>query len=212
MGGHAFQARLGTKAVFPRMAPDAYRQLRASCIEALQPHFNFVCVPPEDPEKPDFGDLDIMAFDPTTHETPSSEELRVVLGAEHVITTGQSRNFALLSKGSRSGPIMTEAADHLEPRHYHQVDLTILNTRSLWDSLIFHHSYGDLGLILTLLCKPYGLAYSQGGLKVRDKSYSHYCAQLKNSFRSASKPIKSVTITTRSPFRRLRKTSAPSSA
>jgi len=168
MGGHAFLARLGAKAVFPRMAPDVYRKLRASCIGSLQRHFKFVGVPPEDPEKPDFGDLDIMAFGPIA-QTPTSEELRVALGAEHVITNGQSRNFALLAEGSE--PVMTEAADYDEPRHYHQVDLTILTTQTLWDSLIFHHSYGDLGLILTLLCKPYGLAYSQGGLKVGLKAY-----------------------------------------
>ena len=177
MGGHAFRARLGAKAVFPRMAPGVYHKLKASCTEALQRHFKFVGVPPEDPEKPDFGDLDIMAFDPISHDTPSSEEIRVALGAEHVITNGQSRNFALLAEGSPSEPIMTDIADHDEPRQYHQVDLTILATRSLWESVIFHHSYGDLGLILTLFCKPYGLAYSQGGLKVRDSPYSYYCVQ-----------------------------------
>ena len=170
MGGHAFRALLGANAVFPRMSPDVYHKLRASCIEALQRQFNFVGVPPEDPGKPDFGDVDIMAFDPIAHETPSSEELRIALGAEHVITNGQSRNFALLAKSLSASPRMTEAADDGEPRRYHQVDLTVLKTLPLWDSLIFHHSYGDLGLILTLLCKPYGLAYSQNGLKVRDNS------------------------------------------
>jgi hypothetical protein len=171
MGGHAFQALLGAKAVFPRMPPDVYRKLRASCIEALQHHFNFVRVPPEDPEKPDFGDLDIMAFDPIAHEMPSSEELRVALGADHVITSGQSRNFALRAEGSPSG---LEGVDCGDPRHYHQVDLTVLKTQSLWDSLLLHHSYGDLGLILTLLCKPYGLAYSQGGVKVGGNRSSQY--------------------------------------
>jgi hypothetical protein len=171
MGGHAFRVLLGANAVFPRMTHDVYRKLRASCIEALEHQFHFVGVPPEDPEKPDFGDVDIMVFGPIAHKTPSSEELRVALGAEHVITNGQSRNFALLAESSPSRPRMTKAADYGEPRHHHQVDLTILKTLPLFDSLIFHHSYGDLGLILTLLCKPYGLAYSQLGLKVRDDSY-----------------------------------------
>jgi hypothetical protein len=57
------------------MAPDVYRKLKASCTEGLKHHFKFVGVPPEDPEKPDFGDLDIMVFDPISHEPPSSEEL-----------------------------------------------------------------------------------------------------------------------------------------
>ena len=133
--------------------------------------FQFRGVPLEDPEKLDFGDVDIMAFDPIAHETPSSEGLRVALGAEHVITNGQSRHFVLLAERPSSGPRTTGAADCGGPRNYHQVDLTILNTRPLWGSLIFHHSYGDLGLILTLLCKPYGLAYSQGGFKVRGGPY-----------------------------------------
>jgi hypothetical protein len=171
MGGHAFRTLLGASAVFPRMAPNVYRQLRASCIEALQHHFHFVSVPREDPEKLDFGDVDIMVFDPIAHEPPPSEELRVALGADYVITTGQSRHFALPPERSPSGSPVAEAADYEEPRHYHQVDLTILRTRALLDSVIFHHSYGDLGLILTLLCKPYGLAYSQGGLKVRGDLY-----------------------------------------
>ena len=171
MGGHAFRVLLGANAFFPRMTPDVYRKLRASCIEALARHFKFVGVPPEDPEKLDFGDVDIMVFDPIADETPSSEELRVALGAEHVITNGPSRNFSLLAESSPSGPHMTAVVGYEEPRHHHQVDLTILKTLPLWDSLIFHHSYGDVGLILTLLCKPYGLAYSQGGLKVRGDSY-----------------------------------------
>jgi hypothetical protein len=172
MGGHAFQSVLGAKAVFPRMSPDVYRKLKAFCLETLQQHFNFVAVAPEDPEKSDFGDLDIMVFNPVTHDVPSSEELRMVLDAEHVITTGQSRNFALRAEAPPSGPVVPETVDCGGPCHYHQVDLTILKDRSLWDSLILHHSYGDLGIILTLLCKPYGLAYSQRGLKVRDRPCS----------------------------------------
>jgi len=108
---------LGANAVFPRMTPDVYRKLRMSCIETMKHQFKFVGVPPEDPEKPDFGDVDIMVFDPTTHEAPSSEELRVALGAEHAITNGQSRNFALLAESPPPEPHMTEAADCGEPRH-----------------------------------------------------------------------------------------------
>ncbi len=93
MGGHAFRTLLGANAVFPRMTPSVYHKLRASRIEALQRQFNFVGVPPEGPGKSDFGDLDIMVFDTKAHETPSSEERRVVLGAEHVITNGQFRNL-----------------------------------------------------------------------------------------------------------------------
>ncbi len=107
MSGHAFRTLLGANAVFPRMTPNVYHKLRASCIEALQRRFNFVSVPPEDPGKSDFGDLDNMVFDPKPHETPSSEEFRVALGAEHVITNGQSRNFALLAERSPSSPCMT---------------------------------------------------------------------------------------------------------
>ncbi len=63
MRGHAFRALMGANAVFPRMTPDVYRKPRASCIEPLQRQLNLVGVPPEDPGRLDFGDLDIMAFD-----------------------------------------------------------------------------------------------------------------------------------------------------
>ena len=152
------------------MAPDVYRKLRASCIRALQHHFNFVSVPPGDPEKLDFGDVDIMAFDPIAHETPSSEgfEWNRCRACHHKWAISQ------LCSASRKTVVWSThdgAADCGEPSHYHQVDLTILKTRPLWGSLKFYHSYEDLGLILTLLCKPYGLAYSQGGLKVRGAPY-----------------------------------------
>ena len=102
MGGPAFRALLSANAVFPRMTPDVYHKLRASCIEALRRQSNFVGVPPEDPGKLDFGDVDIMAFGPIAHGPPSSEELRIALGTKHVLTNGQSRNFALLAERSSS--------------------------------------------------------------------------------------------------------------
>ena len=112
-----------------------------------------------------------MAFDLIAHETPSSEEHRIAPGTEHVITKGQSYNFALLAERSPSSPRMTETGDDRELRHYHKVDLAVLRDLPIWDSLISHHSYADLDVILTLLCRLHGLAYSQGGFKVRDDSH-----------------------------------------
>jgi len=65
---------------------------------------------------------------------------------------------------------MTEAAGYGEPRIYHQINLTILKTLPLWESIIVLHSYGDLGLILMLLYKPYVLVYTQSGLQIGDDS------------------------------------------
>ncbi len=60
MGGRAFRALLGASTVFSRLAPDVDHKLRASGIEDLQRQFNFIGVPPEDPGKLEFGDLDII--------------------------------------------------------------------------------------------------------------------------------------------------------
>lgn len=63
MGGHAFQATLGANALFPRMTHATYQRLKTFCVSKLQNYFNYVEVAPEDPEKLDYGDLDVLVFD-----------------------------------------------------------------------------------------------------------------------------------------------------
>ena len=109
-------------------------------MDALQPQFNSVGVPPEDPGKSDCGGLGVMVFDPIAHDTSSSEELRAALGAEHVTIMDDLATLPLLVGRSPPSPCMT---DNGEPRTHHQVDLSILKTLPLWDSLLFHHSFGD---------------------------------------------------------------------
>ena len=55
MGRHVLWAPLGANAVFPGI-----KQNKSIFIKALQRQFKFVGVPPSDPGKLDFGDLDIM--------------------------------------------------------------------------------------------------------------------------------------------------------
>ena len=102
---------------------------------------------------------------------------------------------------------MTEGAEYGGPRHYHQVDLIILKALPLWDSHISSLVRRSRPHFDDTL-EPYGLAYSQDGLKVRDDSYSGF-----NKFtlsRLASMLIKSTTIAAHSPFRHLHRRYEPS--
>lgn len=131
MGGHAFQSILGSTARFPRMKPQTYGRLKRYVIQRLQqlqpqqaPNSGSqiqrfgnvqVSVAREDPEKPDFGDLDVVVFlspplpstKPAADTTaaPSSKsrgaiielpELKELLRAQEAISSGDIfRTFAI---------------------------------------------------------------------------------------------------------------------
>ncbi|KXN81778.1 hypothetical protein AN958_03704 [Leucoagaricus sp. SymC.cos] len=70
MGGNAFGAILQSTA-FPRLPPAVYNALKARIIPLLDGLYMHVDVPREAPEKPDYGDLDLMVCLPRRPTIPT---------------------------------------------------------------------------------------------------------------------------------------------
>ena len=83
MGGRAFRTVLPL-AVFPRIPPATYRNLKAHLYPKLSQLYTWVGVPNEAPEKPDYGDLDFLVAIPI-NQSLSHQVIKEVLGAKLVI-------------------------------------------------------------------------------------------------------------------------------
>lgn len=63
MGGNAFCAMLSS-AAFPRLPPAVYRALKSDMLTKISEFYDCVGVPPEAPEKADYGDVDYLVTSP----------------------------------------------------------------------------------------------------------------------------------------------------
>jgi len=54
---------------------------------------------------------------------------------------------------------------------FYQIDVHVCTDKEEWDRIMFHHSYGDLGMILGLVGKNAGLSFGAKGLKLSDPPY-----------------------------------------
>ena len=195
MGGHAFGTTLGPSASFPRMELATYERLREYVTNLLTTRFSSVSVAREDPAKRDFGDLDVvLATESYKGETKPTdgklrEELRVLLRASRAVSNGSHfLSFAIPAStldthlpkqrvdisGAGDGslnetgyaPDVDSDAD-AKLVIYHQVDVNLAKTDEELEAMPFYSSYGDLGMIISLIFKTIGMSYSTQGLKVR---------------------------------------------
>ncbi|KZV86998.1 hypothetical protein EXIGLDRAFT_697947 [Exidia glandulosa HHB12029] len=151
MGGNAF-AELAPGASFPRMSPEVYNALKATMLARLALLFAHVAVPREAPEKDDYGDLDLIVAEPLGAREVPLELLKDTLGAVLAIG-GSTSNFAVPMP---DGP----------PDTYVQVDVIKCGTVDKFERVMFFHAYGDLGMILGLIARSYGLSLGHNGLKI----------------------------------------------
>ena len=159
MGGNAFATTL-PNASFPRMSPNLYGALKARLTLLLQDLYSHVVVPQEMPGKADHGDVDFVVYGPK--EGITIEDVRAALGATHcVIPNGNHMcNFAIPTQSLQ--PTSSDAV-----AIYNQVDLEVCCSVEEWERTVFFRSYGDLGMILGLLAKPWQLTLESSGLRVR---------------------------------------------
>lgn len=151
MGGNAFTSVL-PDAVFPRMRPAVYFALKERIQARLSTLFAHVAVPREAPGKADYGDLDFVVAEPV--EEVTLDMIKDALAAEHSIG-GDTANFAVA---------MPESSP--SERAYVQIDVHKCATVAEFDRVVFFHGYGDLGMMLGLLARSYGLSLGQNGLKI----------------------------------------------
>lgn len=148
MGGNAFKSAL-PNAAFPRLKPQIYHQLKEQLTSRLRTVYALVAVPHEAPGKEDFGDIDFVVCQPV--DGLDMDTIRSALGAQHVIDLVKVYNLAV--------PLQDENC-------FCQLDIHVCADPDDWHRTLFSLSYGDMYMILGLMARGSGLAFSRHGLKV----------------------------------------------
>ncbi|EJD50798.1 hypothetical protein AURDEDRAFT_143221 [Auricularia subglabra TFB-10046 SS5] len=156
MGGHAFSESL-PEAQFPRMSPEVYKRLKVATLQQLLLLFRHVAVPREAPGKADYGDLDYIVAEPFVED--AVDALKTTLGTQLVVGADvATTSFAI--------PLPLEGNSTVPESAFVQVDVHQCATVDEFDRVVFFHAYGDLGMILGLLARSYGLSLGQNGMKL----------------------------------------------
>ncbi|KDQ09933.1 hypothetical protein BOTBODRAFT_36745 [Botryobasidium botryosum FD-172 SS1] len=176
MGGHAFKSHAGI--TFPRMQPPTYLALKQHCVSRLRKLYLHVVVPPEAPEKATYGDLDLIVAIPL--DGPESgvnvrDSVGAALGAELSFSeNAHLGNFALALSTIAVDADSADSGDDgghgdsfgLGEGVYAQVDVRQCELDELGMALLMS-SYGDMGMIMSLLFRLHGLHLGTKGLKLK---------------------------------------------
>ncbi|KAG6986473.1 hypothetical protein G7Y79_00082g100890 [Physcia stellaris] len=159
MGGKAFSSRPSSLKVV-RLTPSRYLELCDECEKNLFPFYAHINTPPEAPNKPDHGDIDILVLGPL-HKF-SREEVAEALGAkDHLQQMGSVSSFAI--------PIPGSAGDEC-----FQLDIRLCSTKDLFQWSTMLYSYGDLWRILGCAVNRFGFTINDTGLQLRVVEIEHY--------------------------------------
>ncbi|RXW16467.1 hypothetical protein EST38_g9394 [Candolleomyces aberdarensis] len=185
MGGSAFHTLLGKQA-FPRVPPGLYSTLKARLLPKVCELYSFVAVPVEAPEKTDYGDLDFLVAGPKPTETGVERSaiphgmVQAALGAKHVIPVDGNRtsNYALPISVDEckvfSNLVQDDSFSTSNLEVFFQVDVHVCQDAAEWERIRFFHSYGDMGMMLGLITRSFGLRIGEHGLKVRISLMGHF--------------------------------------
>ena len=146
MGGSAF--KLETHGfTTSRMSKDQYDVLSRYIVTLLKLYFRTVEVPPEAPGKRTFGDVDVMVCRPIDVH-PHDAILQIC-----------SRALGKRCKGFIYALPTTNIAISLEDVIV-QVDVHVVPSEEQWSVDYWMHSWGDMGMIISSMIKPWGLRLS----------------------------------------------------
>lgn len=146
MGGNAFPTL-----EVPRLSHEEYQTVRTKCISILQQFYEQVVSPPEAPDKPDHGDVDILVSIARGGAVVNIEEIETKFGAIQRTKMGVTTSFAV---------------PHPTKKSYAQVDVHVCKEGCLaWE--LWMGGYGDLVQIIGMLNRSIGLTMTDKGLFVR---------------------------------------------
>ncbi|KAK8203572.1 hypothetical protein M8818_005219 [Zalaria obscura] len=160
MGGKVFaQAGLNGEPAIEtlRMNSATYQELKNKTIDTLSAHFAKVACPPEAPEKRDHGDLDILLADPIAICPMGMDPF---LHVPHLLEAKRS-----LHPCSDLFNLAVKISPDASPPVYAQIDVRLCGENFAW--LAFLQSCGDLGNILGVTGRGYGLSFTDSGLHLR---------------------------------------------
>ncbi|KAL8694183.1 MAG: hypothetical protein Q9218_001126 [Villophora microphyllina] len=149
MGGQAFSSRPSQLNVV-RLWPEQYIELRDQYQKQLLLFYERICTPPEAPQKPDHGDIDVLVEGP--RHTFSRIDLAQALGAKDHLQVGNTSSFAIPLPGSDVT--------------FFQLDVHLCKPSLFeWETTIYTH--GDLWRILGMAANRLGFAINHVGLHIR---------------------------------------------
>jgi hypothetical protein len=162
MGGKAFP-----DLHVPRMSPQVYEQVKQTAIKILSTRFVGTSVMPEAPEKPDYGDVDLVIELPSSVPFPS-QQVALDLGAKRIKNNHPTHSFA----------VPLELAGK-EPQTFAQVDVQVCLPGDLaWTT--FMQGYGDVGSILGSFNYGYGFTSNNNGffMRIKEQEAQNWSASL----------------------------------
>ena len=152
MPGKSFATELGETA-FPLVPTQTYQQLKVALGDKLKSLYAFVGSPVPAADKSEHGDIGLVVCEPRGEVT--SDQIQKALGAKLKVAQEGTRLSSYAVPTSNGGK-------------YIQVNVQVCDNKDEWDAALLVHSYGDMGLIMGLLARAYGLSFGQKGLKVID--------------------------------------------
>jgi hypothetical protein len=160
MGGRAFAQKI-PRAVFPRLNSAAYDAQKRAILPRIQALYRLATVPAEAPGKCDHGDLDILVAHPI-HGDETLGMVGAAIGAKDCILQPGNRtsNFAVPLQLAASPLAGDDSLTHF------QVDVHVCDNQGEYERILFHHSYGDVGLIVGVIASGVGLHFGTKGLRV----------------------------------------------
>lgn len=151
MGGRAFP-----DLHVPRMQQQVYEHVKQTTLKILSTRYMGATGIPEAPEKPDYGDVDLVIELPSSMPLPV-QQVAIDLGAERTKNNHPIYSFAVPLDNAGQGL-----------RSFAQVDIQVCLPGDLaWTT--FLHGYGDLGSILGSFNYGYGFTSNNNGFFVRIK-------------------------------------------
>ena len=150
MGGKAFSTGPSPLST-PRMPETVYLTLRDKYLKLMLTLFDYAATPVEAPEKPSFGDIDILVCNPKT--LPMTVAIvGESLNAVRTIPSKSNYTFAVPYPGIQE--------------EYVQIDVHVCpSDRYRWE--VFHHCHGDLWNLLGTSIRLFGFTANNIGLHLR---------------------------------------------
>ncbi|KAM0707856.1 hypothetical protein Q7P35_004505 [Cladosporium inversicolor] len=186
MGGNVFMSSAAEghpSLKTPRMDPKTYQTLKEQYIQLLWtslPNSRSITTAIEAPEKPDYGDIDIIVIgDDRAAWAKVAAELGAVAWVNRGTDDKPSCSLAVHIDGSRSvsppvkyihtsndHPLQLKPSPVIDDKDYAQVDLVRIGI-VLQDWTAFYSSYGDLAGILGRIVTNFGFDVTEMGLRLR---------------------------------------------
>jgi hypothetical protein len=157
------------------MPKEIYLKVKKQCFDILRNLFEVVDSPIDGPDKTDYGDIDILLFEPKFTAT-NKGALEVSLGSVKSIVETKDElaaHFAIpwpaedsLHTTPPTEPSSEDVQEGPKDRHI-QVDISVCTDLHRLRWTLFKHAHGDIWNMIGATIRPYGLTVDEEALWLR---------------------------------------------